>query len=112
MISPDGMCHVVNPRCSTDPFPIALKASRPGQWAVIWEKVQFKEASLFASTFFEIFSNGAARRSLQSDEKYLKNVDFSLLSRQICYCIVFPFLEYCASRPVSTSDRISFLLLT
>ena len=27
MISPDGMCHVVNPRCSTDPFPIALKAA-------------------------------------------------------------------------------------
>ena len=26
MISPDGMCHVVN-RCSTDPFPIALKAA-------------------------------------------------------------------------------------
>ena len=60
MISPDGMCHVVNPRCSTDPFPIALKASRPGQWAEIWEKVQFKEASLFASKFFEIFSNRAA----------------------------------------------------
>ena len=36
MISPDGMCHVVNPRCSTDSFPIALKAEK---WAEIREKV-------------------------------------------------------------------------
>ena len=70
MISPDGMCHVVNPRCSTDSFPIALKAEK---WAEIREKVAILgKPRCSHQRFLIFFRTERARMSLQSEKKTIK----------------------------------------